>query len=1147
MKISEVLVRDPSRTSLANQGQARLDSALSELKEELSTFVCEAQYADGLYRIIESYLKSLQHSSQKGAWVSGFYGSGKSHFLKMLCHLWQNTIFPDGATARTLVPNIPDDLRALLRELDVQARRTGGLVAVAGSLPSGATELVRLTILGIILKGVELPSEYVPAKFVLWLREHGLLAHVRAAVEAAGKQFERELGNLYVSPIIARALIEADPAFAPTEAQARQTIRAQFPPQTTDISTEEFLRMAKDALLTKSDSGRLPCTVVVLDEVQQYIGDSNERSTLVTEVAEALSKQMDSKVIVVAAGQSALHDASRLEKLIDRFKIAVPLSDADVETVTRRVVLQKKADKLTMLRESVDINSPEVSRQLAGTRIAHIAGDTDVFLDDYPLLPVRRRFWEECFRVLDAAGTKSQLRSQLHILHDALAKIADKPLGAVVPADELYDALAPAMVETSVLSRDINERIINQSKDGSPDAILARRICGLVFLVGRLNEKRADLGVRARPDHIADLLVDDINTPNTRLRSDVERVIEKLVNDGVLMPIGDEVRIQTREGAEWDREFRAKQARLRNDEATLHARQQTLLRAEIDNQVRSLRILHGAGKQKRDLVQSFDHAPPVSDGESIPVWIRDGWSGSETEVVNAARAAGLDSAVIFVFINTKHNDLRRLVIDAEAAKEVIDQKGIPSTGDAFDAYSSMVSRRNEAMKQLESVVSELVRNAKVFQGGGREMLQADFSERLRAAAEASLTRLFPQFSEADAPGPAWDTAIKRAREGADQPFAAVGYNGPTEQHPVCKRVIAAIGSGASGTQIEKTLSRSPYGWSREAVNAALIALHRIQHITATLNGVPIAPGQLDQTKTKKAEFRVERATLTPSDRLKVRGLFQLLDITCKKDEELVKADEFLVTAIALARAAGGDGPLPIPPTITQLEDLRRLTGNERLAAIAPQHEELRSKIEEWKKTKEAIERRLDSWRAVERMAAHAAALPTGDEIRAQVDAIRENRMLLAPTDPVAALRVRLAGELRDAMRDAVQAHESEWQSALQTLEASGLWKQLSAEDRSAILRECQLSPLPSDDVSSDDALLASLDRLPIARRRAETDAIRSRATRALSLAAKKLEPKVRAITIERATLRTKDDVIAWSERQKTKLIDALADGPVLID
>ena len=170
MKIKDVLQRDPAAHPLINQGQARItdrqnERAMQELHGELSTFVCEGQYADGIQTIIRSFIDNLGRSNQRGAWVSGFFGSGKSHLLKMLCHLWQNTEFPDGSSARSLVPSIPEELNALLRELDVSGKRAGGLLAAAGSLPSGTTDNVWTTILGILLRATGLPEQYLQARF----------------------------------------------------------------------------------------------------------------------------------------------------------------------------------------------------------------------------------------------------------------------------------------------------------------------------------------------------------------------------------------------------------------------------------------------------------------------------------------------------------------------------------------------------------------------------------------------------------------------------------------------------------------------------------------------------------------------------------------------------------------------------------------------------------------------------------------------------------------------------------------------------------------------------------------------------------------------------------------------------------------------
>jgi hypothetical protein len=1154
--IRETLLRDPSKEGLVNNGQARItnesadDNVRKELRGELSTFVCEGQYAEGMITILSSFLGNRSQTHQKAAWVSGFFGSGKSHLLKMLCHLWEDTKFSDGATARSLVPELPEEVRDLFRELDVAAKRSGGLLAAAGTLPAGTTENVRLSVLGILLRACGLPTQYPQAQFHLWLEERGILEKVKGAVEATGKKWAQELNNLYVSPLITKALLACDPNFATSEGAAKEIIRTQFALRTTDLTTEEFLYMAKRVLVRAGKDGQIPCTILILDEAQQYIGDSETRSVLITEIAEALCKQIDSQVMLVAAGQSALTGVKLLNKLLDRFTIRIQLSDADVETVTRKVLLRKQPSALTPIAELFATHAGEISRQLQGTKIGERLEDKATIVEDYPLLPVRRRFWEHCFRQVDTAGTQSQLRSQLRIIHDCVAKITAESLGRLIPGDDLYEALAPEMVTTGALPREINERIVTLGRDGSVEGRLQQRICGLVFLIGQLpTDGGADIGVRANKEHVADLLVDDLAADNGKLRADVARLLDKLAADSVLMQVGDEFRIQTEEGRNWHYDFQQREAKLKNDAAFFDERRDQLLAADVQKIVDKVKktLLHGAAKVPRDFKVHRSQDPPLADGESIPVWLRDGFSTSEKEILNAARAIGVNSPMLFVFIPRKSRDeLLNLIATEQAAEQTINAKGAPATPEGQIARQSMESRYRLAKQQREVLVADIIVGTKVFQGGGNELLQLSLEEKLRAGSDAALARLFPRFKEADFSGSAWESALKRARDGADQPFSPLKYDGPIEQHPVCRQVLSAIGSGKTGTQLRKELESSPFGWPRDAVDAALVVLHRSQHVTATLNGVSLPVGQLDQNKVPKTEFRVEKITLSIPDRNALRALYQELDIKAKGDELDAKAPEFFIALLKLASDAGGDAPAPARPPVADIEDIQKQFGNDRLSALRLKETELKTRIAEWKKTRDLIAKRRPAWQTLERLAGHAGTLSEAQPALNQRDAVRSSRLLLADPDPVAPLRTGLADLLRQATNAAQDSHQSAYQVATESLSENAAWQKISAADQSRILAEVGLQAPAKPDVSSDEALLSALDAKNLAARRTEAEAIPARVAKALQQAAQLLEPKVQFVTLERSVLKTEADVEAWLARQRDRLLNTLPNGPVQI-
>jgi len=1148
MKIYESLDRDPRTSSLANNGQARITAArdvraLEELRAELETFVCDGQYGDAIERILRDYLTQLDRPRQNAAWVSGFFGSGKSHLLKMIGHLWVDTRFDDGSSARSLVRGLPEEIVALFRELDTQVARSGlPGVAADGTLPSGSGDLVRLTVLSIILRACGLPEQYPQAQFCFWLQERDFLNRVRGVVEGAGKAWFSELNNLYVSGLIAKAVLSCDPNFASDDRQARQVLRQQFPLQATDITTGEFIAAARKAL---SKNGDVPLTILVLDEVQQYIGDTTDRAVTITEIAEAIQTQMDSRVILVASGQSALSGTPLLQKMRDRFRINVQLSDTDVEAVTRKVLLQKKPSATEPVRTALERNAGEISRHLQGTRLAERSDDRKTSVQDYPLLPTRRRFWEECFRAVDAAGTQSQLRSQLQIVDVALKRIADKEIPWAVPADLLFETISANMVNTGVLLNEISNRI-QMLDDGTEEGRLKQRLCGLVFLISKLpREETVDLGVRATAKVLADLLVEDLEADSGPLRENVSKLLKVLAGDGTLMKVGDEYRLQTTEGAEWDRAYREKAAALRQNETDIASKRDQLLAGAVQKVVSEIRVQHGESKLRRTVMLHARIDEPTTDSDQLVVWMRDGWSSSQKDVENEARRRGQDDPVIHLFLPRRAaDDLRTRIIEAAAAQQVLDLKGAVTGDSAEEARESMRSRHSVGEKARDDLIREIVTGAKVFQSGGNEIYGDNLQAKIEAATTASLARLFPRFNEGD--HRAWEVALKRAREGSDQPFVVVGWDKATEDHPVSREVLTAIGNGAKGGEARKKLKASPYGWPQDAIDAAFIALHRTGALRVMHNGQPLAPGQLDQNKIQSAEFRPEKVRLGTTDKIALRGLYQKVDVTVRSGEEEVRAAEFLRTLEDLACAAGGDAPLPARPGTTTIDELKRLVGTEQLGGILKAKDELEKSIEASSKLKERTEKRLPSWQMLEGLHAHANSLAVAAELRPEIDAVRANRSLLEDTDHVAPLRKKVATALRAAVTEQYDKQREAYAAGMKTLEADTSWKALSPTDHDVILGQVGLRAPAEPSIKSDDDLVAELDRQSLSARADAVAAVPERVARALEEAARKLKPKAKRITLRAATLETEDDVKAWLSEAEQKLLDAVKKGPVVI-
>ncbi|MEZ4533321.1 MAG: hypothetical protein R2855_20165, partial [Thermomicrobiales bacterium] len=458
--IRDVLDRDPSQASLQNDGVSKVENTAT-LHYELSTFVCDGEYEAGMIRILEAYLAGLHKPSQPSAWVSGFYGSGKSHLVKVLEALWRNDPPINGQLPRDIA-QLPDDIRQLLTEVSVEAKRAGGSWSASGMLSESGDKSVRMLILGIVYRAAGLSSDVGRAQFRLWVRQRGWEEEIIRRVTEKGLDPEDEFDQYLVSPEIAEAVHELSGAKSTDADTAQERWDLQF--NRPDRSIDEFVKALREVLLLQSeDKKQIPLTLLVLDEAQQYIGQSGDRAQAMQEAVERIQSAFDSRVLVVATGQNALTATANLQKLMGRFTVNVNLSDKDVEEVVRKVVLRKKPQYEQQVKAAINSVEGEIDRQLRSSRIGAKNEDRDYLVADYPLLPVRSRFWAAVLHALDTTGTSAQLRSQLRIAHSAAAHVAGQPIGHVITGDFIFDQISSGLQQSGTLPREVATLISDQS------------------------------------------------------------------------------------------------------------------------------------------------------------------------------------------------------------------------------------------------------------------------------------------------------------------------------------------------------------------------------------------------------------------------------------------------------------------------------------------------------------------------------------------------------------------------------------------------------------------------------------------------------------------------------------------------------------
>jgi len=813
--------------------------------------------------------------------------------------------------------------------------------------------------------------------------------------------------------------------------------------------------------------------------------------------------------------------------------------------VTREVVLKKKPSALPRLKGLLDTHSGEIERQLSASQIAFNARDRGLLVQDYPLLPVRRRFWERVLRAVDKAGTGAQLRTQLWIVHDAVEKTADLDLGNVVNGAFIYDHIKSRVLQSGVLLQEIAETIARQTQE--EDGELRFQLCALIFLIGQLpHGGPSDSGVRASAETLAELMVSDLTQSSAELRKKIPDLLETLVASGTVLRVDKEYRMQTREGSEWNQAFRAAMSKLQNDPGKLASERSQLLKTSCTEALKKRKLIHGESKESRSFELHFGSEPPAMTGASVPIWIRDGWEIEEKTVLAEARAAGDSAAVVYGFIPRQSaEELNRAIAGYAAALSTIHSRGIPSTPEGNEAKRAMETQLAGSEKTRNDLIEEALNSTQIYIAGEVDPVGGMLLEtKVHDAAKGCLDRLYKEFHKADHAD--WHKVIERSRKGDGDAMEAVGHKDDADKHPVCAGVLAHVGSGKKGSEVRKHFANPPFGWPQDGIDAALIVLTCAGRLQAKVGHDSLAGTKLDQKNLGNVEFRCEHVVLTTSELIQVRKVLNLLGQNVKPGQESQSAPEFLSRMQALGERAGGDPPLPRRPDVTHISDLTQRAGNDQLKAILEGKDRLNQDIKDWKKRAETIAQRQPRWATLQFLLHHSGAVPESAALRAEAHAIEGHRGLLNDPDPVPSMVEALTQALRSALNTSHARCQTLQKEGFSTLSASGSWNQLPTGDRDDLIHQHQLDQLPWIKVGTTDEVLSSLGETKLQEWATLSDAIPTRFSQALAEAAKRLEPKAQQIKLPGGTIKNEDDLKAWMNLVEDHIRARLKDGPVIV-
>ena len=526
------------------------------IEQELREYIITRELRKHFNTFFNNYEKSLNYPTDKiGVWISGFFGSGKSHFLKILSYLLSNDTVAGKPSVEYFTDKFDDPMMFAQLERCANVPTDTILFNIDSKSPINKDKTAILRVFAKVFYEYRgfYGDDLKVARLEQFIDKSGKTDAFKARfAEVNGDEWEnvRDAFAFFEDDIV-ETLVET---LGMSETAARNWFNGT---ETADMSIEQLVKEIKEYIDSKGKNFRL---MFMIDEVGQYIGSDGSLMLNLQTIVEEIGSKCDGRVWVMVTSQEAIDSITKISgddfsKIQGRFNTRLSLSSSAVDEVIKKRILAKTETAEQMLLMSYGKNSAVLKNLFTfNDAVLDLKGYSSEydFVETYPFVPYQFRLMQNVLAQIRKHGNSGKHlsggeRSMLSGFQEAAQAIENKDENALVPFSLFYNTVHTFL--ESAIRRVIDRcQTAADSHDGIEQYDVS--ILKLLYLIRYVDD------IKANVDNITTLMVDDIRADKINMRKSIQESLDRLVSQNYIARNGDTYTFLTDDEQDIERDIR---------------------------------------------------------------------------------------------------------------------------------------------------------------------------------------------------------------------------------------------------------------------------------------------------------------------------------------------------------------------------------------------------------------------------------------------------------------------------------------------------------------------------------------------------------------------------------------------------------------